>query len=286
MLSLNYAEALNVPIVYENSSQLPGSWICSDNDANSYYYDVYGAVGRPNQIVECAPGEHLSNFNHELGPLSKLPDTNETYEPSHGSFVTALAVGGVNLLKQYPEIGERIGITTFRVTSPPPIGVSTKSVFVETSDMFNAIAYAAGQRADVLNFSMKTTDRNFNGQFETHIAGSSTLLVSSAGNQEEDLEIPISGVYPAGLSHENLIVVGGLTPDEQRTWWRSSAKGPTKVNIAAPAVRVPSVDQHGNRVCFSGTSVNGRVKVSQRAAQNVATLGLARLPRERVSTAE
>jgi hypothetical protein len=27
--------------------------------------------------------------------------------------------------------------------------------------------------------------------------------------------------------------------------------------------------------------VNGRVKVSQRAAQNVATLGLARLPRER-----
>jgi transposase len=28
-------------------------------------------------------------------------------------------------------------------------------------------------------------------------------------------------------------------------------------------------------------AVNGRVKVSQRAAQNVATLGLARLPRER-----
>jgi putative flavoprotein involved in K+ transport len=30
-----------------------------------------------------------------------------------------------------------------------------------------------------------------------------------------------------------------------------------------------------------GAGVNGRVKVSQRAAQNVATLGLARLPRER-----
>jgi microcystin degradation protein MlrC len=32
---------------------------------------------------------------------------------------------------------------------------------------------------------------------------------------------------------------------------------------------------------FGGGPVNGRVKVSQRAAQNVATLGLARLPRER-----
>jgi hypothetical protein len=29
------------------------------------------------------------------------------------------------------------------------------------------------------------------------------------------------------------------------------------------------------------SGVNGRVKVSQRAAQNVATLGLVRLPRER-----
>jgi hypothetical protein len=35
------------------------------------------------------------------------------------------------------------------------------------------------------------------------------------------------------------------------------------------------------RGLIDAPTVNGRVKVSQRAAQNVATLGLARLPRER-----
>lgn len=254
MLAPNASELLNPMVLFNNANvDLPGSFGCEDHDQNHYFGDVYGAVGSELNVRLCTPDTARPPFDDRLAPVPPREGASETYEPSHGSFVATLAAGGPDLLSAYPDISRQIGLRIFRTTRPTEIG-SSKSVRVDPADVTGAVEYALTQGVAVLNMSMKTTDSNLAGLFDGAVARSDTLVVTSAGNRAEQLDLPSNRVFPAGLVNRNLIVVGGLADDDQRSWWADSAVGEGHVTIAAPAVRVKSVDQIGRTVCYSGTS--------------------------------
>lgn len=254
MLAANTAELLRPHLVFNRNNSLPNATSCMDNDGNGYYGDIFGAVGSElNRSNFCSANATEPAFDARLFPVDRRPGAVETYEPAHGSFVATLAVGGPDLIEAYPAIARQIGLQIFRTTRPTEEG-STKSVRVEPADITGAIKYAVGQHATVLNMSMKVTDRNLINLFKDVVGPSDTLIVASAGNLAEKLDVTDSGVYPAGIINKNLIVVGGLSNDGERSWWQSSATGVKHVNIAAPAVGVKSVNAEGQAVCYSGTS--------------------------------
>lgn len=253
MLAPNPAELLNPMTVFENNFGSRGSVGCLDQDGNGYWGDIFGTVGSALNVQLC-PGETENlGFGSPLAPEPKQDGAVETYEPSHGSFVAMLAAGGPALLADYPQIVQHIGLQVFKTTRPSENG-STKSVRLDPVDISGAVRYALSQKSAVLNMSMKTSDSNLRQIFDQGVTDGNTLVVTSAGNLAEELDLPNNRAFPAGLRNDKLIVVGGLTDDGNRSWWSHSARGERHVDIAAPATRVESIDQDGNSICFSGTS--------------------------------
>lgn len=253
LLAPNPVELLNPMTVFENGFGGQGSVGCKDLDGNLYWGDVFGAAGEWSKVQICPAVTESLGFDSRLAPEPRRDGAVETYEPSHGSFVAMLAVGGPALLADYPQIARQIGLQIFKTTRRSELG-STKSVRVDPTDITGAVRYALSQRSTVLNMSMKTSDDNLEVLFDQGITNGNTLVVTSAGNLAEELDLPNNRAFPAGLKNDKLIVVGGLTDDGNRSWWSQSARGERHVDIAAPATRVGSVDQDGNPVCFSGTS--------------------------------
>lgn len=253
MLAPNPAELLNPMAVFENGFGGQGSVGCLDQDGTGYWGDVFGAVGSALNVQLCPGDAENLGFVSRLAPEPRRVGAVETYEPSHGSFVAMLAAGGPALLADYPQIVQQIGLQVFKTTRPSEPG-STKSVRVDPADISGAVRYALSQKSAVLNMSMKTSDSNLRQVFDQGITNGNTLVVTSAGNVAEDLDLPNNRAFPAGLRNDKLIVVGGLTDDGNRSWWSQSARGERHVDIAAPATRVGSIDQDGKPVCFSGTS--------------------------------
>lgn len=246
-------ELLNPLLVFKNDLGLPGSKSCIDNDGDKYFGNLYGAQGSDiTKMDQCSATPETGRFDARLFPIARRPDATEIYEPSHGSFVATLSAGGVDLIEAYPPIARQVGLRVFKTTRPTEVA-STKSVRVDPTDITGAIDYALFHRAAVLNMSMKTTD-DLSSIFTDRVDKADTLVVVSAGNKSENLDIPASGVFPAGLTSDHLIVVGGLDNDAGHSWWTKSASGELHVEIAAPAVRVRSLDEDGNGVCYTGTS--------------------------------
>ncbi|WP_158275445.1 S8 family serine peptidase [Maritimibacter sp. 55A14] len=255
LLAPKPSEILNPLVVYNDLPEVSGALECSDIDGDSYYWDAIGATGAPTVLdIGTCPFESVAPLrDHRLFPIPSKTGAADTatYVPGHGSFVSVLAAGGEALGARVPDLVDHLGLRFFKVTRKAESG-SKATVRVERSALTNALKYAAAQRVNIVNLSMKTSDTNIRRVFEDP-GVEDTLVVTSAGNLRQDLDNNGERTLPASLRRPNLIVVGALKNEEADPWWEDSAFGQS-VSIAAPGVGIESVDENGSKVCFTGTS--------------------------------
>lgn len=119
-----------------------------------------------------------------------------------------------------------------------------------TSDIIDAIEYAAENGARIVNCSFGSADDN--RALREAIAASGLLFVCAAGNNRQDVdETP---VYPACFDLGNIISVTALNADFGFSYF--SNYGPSSVDIAAPGRDIVSARPGGGTAEMSGSSMS------------------------------
>lgn len=235
---------------------------CRDLDGNSFYADHFGAAPK-DEAGKCWQDGFGTS---QLTPVPKNASSRQSYFPDHGSFVAGLAAGGPGLDSERELISKFVGLTFFRVFVQPKDPLKN-SVGSDYKHLEESLSYAERSGADVINMSLATTDRRLlNGLLPlmNNESDKRILAVVAAGNNSEALDAsdPNSVNIPASASKENkirpnMIVVGALqqaTSVSQDPLWPNSATSKVKVDIAAPGVRMVSLNSFGQNICMSGTS--------------------------------
>ena len=105
----------------------------------------------------------------------------------------------------------------------------------------NAISYAEINDISILNLSSAFTSSNYDIAIATALSTYNGLLVCSAGNEGENIDI--SPLYPACSNCDNIICVGAIDVDDERATFlsgKSSNYGANSVDIYAPGAIIYS----------------------------------------------
>jgi len=247
---LLYADPIEVMTPTVVQREFVGEPRCTDANDNGYWHDVYGAGSGD------LASDDLRCLRPEIGALDiiaphpRQPASTQIYKPSHGSFVGGLAAGGPNFGQSFPQVGDYIGLSFFRL--PRKSQIAALDIVNEFADIRLSLNYAAALGADVINMSLKTAREE---PFDVFNDNKTSLLVAAAGNGSEDLDHNAPENMPASLSlPDRMIVVAALQPNEADPLWPLSARSPSKVHIAAPGASITSFDASGAEICDSGTS--------------------------------
>ena len=157
-------------------------------------------------------------------------------------------------------------------TQAPGVSILPVKIFeggmAYTSDILNAIAYAEGMGAKVINCSWGS--RYENRALYEAIEASSCLFVCAAGNNLYNMDnYP---VYPAAFSVKLDNVISVASVDGSYKLSRFSNFGMNTADIAAPGENIESAWLNGERQSVSGTSMSAGF-VSAAAAQVFAQYG-------------
>lgn len=178
------------------------------------------------------------------------------YSPDHGTFVGLLSAGGPDLVKNYEGLGARVQLDFAKVTKINQAGVVT----VDFDDLAEAIQYSHEVEADVLNLSFEIKNTKQYKALSNVLNDFEGLVTAAAGNSNRVLDLD-KNVFPAGLDEgirdaKRLIVVTSIEKDGDGhiKLWNKSTHSIANVDIAAPGVRIRSVDRYGNEICSDGSS--------------------------------
>jgi hypothetical protein len=248
--SLLFADPAEIVTAPFAQHQFTGNPRCIDANANGYWRDVYGA-GAGATIDDCL--NPLFDHFSLVHPHPRKATSEQFYNPDHGSFVGALASGGPKFMESFPGVSNYVGLSFFRVTRRSDSDLL--HVANEFSDITLSLNYAALIGADVINMSLKTgRDEPFD-DFKNNKKPGTALLVASAGNNKEDLEMNAPDNRPASMDMgDQIIVVAAVQPNETLPWWPASAHSPSRVHVAAPGALITSFGIEGQHICDSGTS--------------------------------
>jgi subtilisin family serine protease len=192
-------------LLWRNPGETPGNGV--DDDHDGFVDDLHGADFLDR---DGTPQDDRGHGTHIAGMVARRPMLDRRLGRSTGARVMSLRVVGAD---------GRGG----------------------TQALADAIFYAVEHRARVINISL--------AYYEPSLALTSALLfahsrkvlvVTAAGNGHEDLDR--TPVYPASYHLPGMLVVGAVV-GPAIAWW--SARGDTKVDIAAPADEVSTIP--GNR---------------------------------------
>jgi|GEM_PF-4916627 len=226
-----------------------------DDDRNRFVDDVFGA-----------------RMWGRRGP----PELDHQYERrGHGTSVAGLVVGGLGSPELTQEVASRINLSIIslveRETQTFPGDTVQRSTFrYPEGNIAQALTYKPYNRPlSIINLSIQSPNEMEN--FRTSLRSSSVLVVAAAGNDRENLDRRQR--YPAYYVRENrrnMITVAAhnaLTPEQLlslRTGYgtplgfdvlpRFTNRGYETVDLAAPGCKVASIDLHGTRGTFTGSS--------------------------------
>jgi subtilisin family serine protease len=191
----------------------------TDNDGNGYVDDVHGfdfVTGDGDPLDQNGHGTHVAGTIGAVGNNS-------------------IGVVGVN---------HTVSIQALRVLDASGSGF--------TSDIIEAVNYAAANGADVINMSLGGP--GYSPVFEAAIRDAGTagvLVVVAAGNESANNNVTPS--YPANYGLSNMISVAA-TDDEDRLASFSNY-GSSTVQLAAPGVSIASTYPSSSYAYLSGTSM-------------------------------
>lgn len=163
-------------------------------------------------------------------------------DATHGTQVASVALGGPFLAQLWSVTGaRRINIRSVRI-------FSYSQRFEDFSTQLDAIARAAKDYANIINFSVTGTDRTMYGPLENGLNQRWPLFVVAAGNKAGRTDGVTTVALPGDLGGDNshnLISVANL--DGTSTFLhRTSSYHPKKVDIAAPGCQVPVIGWEEN----------------------------------------
>ena len=131
--------------------------------------------------------------------------------------------------------------------------VSDATMNSSTTRLFRAINFAQRYGIRILNISMAF--ENNDSQLSAAISNFGGLIIAAAGNYGENIDV--DKIYPAAFPHDNIISVGAIDQNDQRSIWddgQSSNYGIQSVDIYAPGTDIISTDNQGGYYEDSGTS--------------------------------
>jgi len=228
---------------------------CDDADdvptANAYGH--IPSAAKPDAL--CISQDPIAHLTPPEAPAGASP-----FIRGHGGFVAGIAMGGPDMVKSDIGLDRLVGVSFARIMWKKDQEENVRS---DAPDVAEAIEYAIGRRADILNASLrvrKDTDKLIVKAIRRYVA-SGGLVVAAAGNFGAELQQG-SQSFPAAIvtseGDDGLIVVGGLrrrsAGQDDIEHWPDSAWSGRLIDIAAPAADIMSYDMEGGLTCLSGTS--------------------------------
>lgn len=199
----------------------------------------------------------IHTSKERLAPLES-PDADESYNPSHGSVVSTLAIGGLETIESHDFVSQLVELKIARVTRFA--AKNSQYIKTDSTDLKDALYFARVTNIPIINLSLSVDDAHLVNELSEELLKFNGLAVVAAGN-EPILINPALESFPAGLSEahrDTMIVVGALntTDASQPNLWTQSSYSSEYVDIAAPGVDVLSYDHKGEKVCATGTSIS------------------------------
>ncbi len=214
--------------IWQNSGEIANNG--KDDDNNGYIDDTRGwdFVRKANGY--CAAGEDCS-----------VADNDPMDFDGHGSHVA-----GIIAAVHDNNIGIRGVAPKARIMPLRASYSDGKYTYLKSSDIYNALAYAIDNKADVINMSFAGPELNILTEILQTAHDMGIVLVAAAGNNGKPYE-----QYPAAVPC--VIAVGAVNENNERAYF--SNYGPW-VDIAAPGTQILSLG--GARKTYevrSGTSM-------------------------------
>lgn len=202
---------------WTNPSEIAGDSI--DNDGNGYVDDVHGFDF---VTADSDPSDQNGHGTHVAGTIGAVGNN-------------SIGVVGVN---------HTVSIQALRVLNASGSGF--------TSDIIEAVNYAAANGANVINMSLGGP--GYSSVFEAAIRDAGTagvLVVVAAGNESANNNVTPS--YPANYGLSNMISVAATDDEDQLASF--SNYGASTVQLAAPGVSIASTYPTSSYAYLSGTSM-------------------------------
>ncbi len=224
---VDYTHPDLVDNIWINTDEIPDNGF--DDDENGYVDDIYGwDFG----VDDADPMDYLPHGTHVAGTIGAVGNNEEG--------VTGVCWNvKIMVVKISTDYGE------------PDIGAAIAG-----------IEYAAQMGSEVLNASWGTTSDNpFLKDAIENADANGVLFVAAAGNpfDWEDPNNDTNPHYPSSYDLDNIIAVMATDENDERSIWpefnRSSAYGPTSVDLAAPGNDILSCEPGGGYQYMSGTSM-------------------------------
>ena len=165
----------------------------------------------------------------------------------HGTKVAGIIGAQGNNGQGMTGVAQNIRLVSLKVVDEN-FGESTNA-----ARLIRAINYAGSMDIPVLNFSARVETAS--AALQTCISGYGGLLVVSAGNQGQNIDA--DPIYPASYNAENILVVGAIDQNNQRSIWdtvTSSNYGAASVDIYAPGTGIGSMWHNEFVASNDGTS--------------------------------
>ncbi|MBN2591413.1 MAG: S8 family serine peptidase [Sedimentisphaerales bacterium] len=215
--------------IWRNIGEIEGDGL--DNDENGFVDDIYGWDFVSVDPCEVFPGE-------DPGPPDNYPMDFE----GHGTHVAGIAGACGNNGLGVSGICWNAKIMNLRAGFKNSSG---KGVLAST-DIANALIYAADNGADIVNMSFGGPDiSHIEREAIDYCYSSGVLLIAAAGNDSSDHPL-----YPAGYS--NVIAVAASTISDRRDYYSNYG---VWVDITAPGSSIYSTLTGGGYGNKSGTSM-------------------------------
>ena len=205
--------------IFSNEREIANNGI--DDDSNGYIDDVNGwdFANDVNQVCTQQTINEEQHGTHIAGIIASMMDNNEG----------------------------TVGVAPKAKILPLKVFTGGQAY---TSDIIEAIEYAANMGAKIINCSWGTTYENTALQ-EVIEAKSDTLFICAAGNS--GVNIDTNPVYPAGYVCDNIITVASVNSAGNLSY--ASNYGDNSVDVAAPGVEIISTLPGNTYGIKSGTSM-------------------------------
>ncbi len=225
---VNYSHPDLAANIWENPGEIANNG--KDDDNNGYIDDVRGWDFVKKATGYCALGEDCNT-----------PDNDPMDFDGHGSHVSGIiaAVADNN-------IGTKGVAPKSRIMPIRASYSDGKSTYLKSSDIYDAIAYAIDNKADVINMSFAGPELNILSDILGVADEMGIVLVAAAGNNGKPYQ-----QYPAALPC--VIAVGAVDENNERAYFSNYGDW---VDIAAPGTQILSLG--GTRKSYevrSGTSM-------------------------------